>query len=66
MAAFLNRRQLAERWALKEATLASWACEGKGPTPSKFGKAVRYSLAEVEAFEKAAAQDKRSTKRKGR
>jgi hypothetical protein len=68
MAVFLNRRQLAERWNLKPGTLASWACQSppRGPKPNRFGRAVRYSMESILAFEKATEANKTTKKRKGR
>jgi hypothetical protein len=63
---FLTRRELAARWRIRESTLANWAWQQQGPTPTKICGAVRYDLAAVEEFEKASAKGKRSAKRKGR
>lgn len=49
--------ELAERLCCSPATLAEWRCKGVGPRFIKFGLSkqarVRYSEAEVEAWERA-------------
>lgn len=48
---WLTRDEVAERLRLPKSTLEGWVCEGKGPRFAKFGKHVRYRLADVEAWE---------------
>jgi len=50
----LRPAELAERWRLKENTLAKWRVSGEGPRFIRFGlRRILYPLTEVEAFEKA-------------
>jgi excisionase family DNA binding protein len=46
----LTREQAANYLSLKKSTLESWAVKGCGPSMVKMGKAVRYRLADLEAF----------------
>lgn len=55
-AANLTDIDLAERWNVSVRTIRKWRQAGGGPRFRKFGSAVRYSLADVEAFEEAAAR----------
>lgn len=48
---WLTRPEVATRLRLTSATLANWAWEGKGPRFAKFGRHVRYRLADVIAWE---------------
>lgn len=50
---WLNRSDLAARWDIPEATVKYWAATDKGPKYAKFGRHVRYRLADVEAWEEA-------------
>jgi hypothetical protein len=50
---WLTRPELASRQKLPPATLAQWASQGKGPKYAKFGRHVRYRLADVVAWENA-------------
>lgn len=50
-AAFVSRATLAARWELSERTLALWEKAGKGPRPVRFGRTIRYRLADVTAYE---------------
>ena len=52
----LTEQQLMERWHLSIKTIRKWRLTGAGPRYRKFGSAVRYSLADVEAFEEACAR----------
>ena len=47
----LTATDLAERWQVPARTLGQWRYEGRGPAYVKIGGAVRYRLAEVEAYE---------------
>ncbi len=51
---WLTRDELANRTKIAKQTLAQWASQGKGPRYAKFGRHVRYSLADVLAWERAA------------
>jgi hypothetical protein len=44
---WLTRTQLGERLQLPVGTLADWASGGTGPRYTRFGKHVRYRLADV-------------------
>lgn len=46
----LTTRQVSELLQLKETTLEQWRWQGRGPLFVKVGRAVRYRLADVEAF----------------
>lgn len=50
---WITRSELARRLRLPEATPAQWASQGKGPKYAKFGRHVRYRLADVIAWENA-------------
>lgn len=47
----LTPRELAARLGLHVVTLANWRVKGRGPKYVKAGKAVRYPLSRVEAWE---------------
>jgi predicted site-specific integrase-resolvase len=49
----LNQRQLADRWAVSEASLERWRSEGIGPVFLKIQGRVLYRLEDVEAYEAA-------------
>jgi excisionase family DNA binding protein len=51
---WLTRQELAERTKVPASTLAQWATRGQGPAYAKFGRHVRYRLADVLAWEQAA------------
>jgi hypothetical protein len=48
-----NQRQLATRWAISEATLERWRCEGIGPKFLKLCGRVLYRQGDIEAFEES-------------
>lgn len=48
---WLTRAEVAERFKVAVKTMAMWACEGKGPRYAIFGKAARYKLSDVIAWE---------------
>lgn len=52
---FLTPAELVQRWddAVTTGTLANWRSKGQGPAFQKFGSRVRYTLAAVEAYERA-------------
>jgi hypothetical protein len=50
---WLSRKELAQRWNIPAQTLAQHACEGRGPRYMRIGRHVRYSLADIEAYEAA-------------
>ena len=47
----LNQVQLARRWNLSPRTLERWRWLKKGPAFMRIGGAIRYAIADVEAFE---------------
>lgn len=52
---YLRPEELAQRWGVATKTLAKWRSEGTGPLYIKLSTGlVRYSIADVEAFELAA------------
>lgn len=57
---FLTTEELADRWKMKVETLEIWRQRKKGPPFVKLtdGKrpSIRYSLAAIEAYEKAQTQ----------
>jgi len=46
----LNDRQAAEILGLAVSTLRNWRNNGRGPVYRKMGRAVRYALADLQAF----------------
>lgn len=54
--AHLNEQELAERLNVSVRTVRKWRLNGSGVRYRKFGSAVRYAIADVEAFEEAAAR----------
>lgn len=50
---YLRPQDLSERWAVATKTLANARVRGEGPPYVKIGGSVRYSLADVEAYETA-------------
>lgn len=54
---FLTPAQVVARWggAVTTGTLANWRSRQVGPAFQKFGSRVRYTLAAVEAYERANA-----------
>lgn len=53
---YVTERQAAERLGLSVDVLRRWRSAGSPPRFYKFGGSVRYALADLEAFEEAAAQ----------
>ncbi len=47
----LNQKQLAVRWQMAEATLASWRSDRVGPDYLKICGRVMYRLVDIESFE---------------
>lgn len=50
---WLTRAEVAERLRLPVGTLADWASKSAGPPYARFGKHVRYRLADLMAWETA-------------
>lgn len=48
---WLTRAEVAERLQVPVGTVADWASAGSGPPYARFGKHVRYRLADVIAWE---------------
>ena len=55
---FITERRAAEILGLSPKTLLTWRLRGIGPMSARFGRAVRYSLRDLEAFA-ANARDNR-------
>jgi excisionase family DNA binding protein len=55
----LTESQVAEQLGLSVATLRAWRHRGKGPRFLRFGRAVRYLPADLDAFIRASAVDTR-------
>ncbi len=47
---FVDTRQAAEKLGLKKNTLDIWRIQGKGPRFTRFGRAIRYRLSDLEDF----------------
>jgi hypothetical protein len=56
---WLSNQDLADRWDVPIKTIRSWRLSGYGPPGARFGNHVRYSLAEVRAWEHEKAQEQR-------
>lgn len=56
MQVWLTRAELSKRLNVALPTLAQWGSQGKGPRFAKFGRHVRYSMADVVAWEQAQLQ----------
>ena len=48
---FLSTKELARRWNISHRTLENWRQSQMGPSWTKFGKKVAYSLEAVAAYE---------------
>jgi len=48
---FLTSKALAERWNIKENTLAHWRAAGYGPSYTKISNRVLYKIEDIERFE---------------
>ena len=53
----LTESQVAEQLGLSVATLRAWRHRGRGPRFVRFGRAVRYLPADLDAFVRASAVD---------
>jgi len=49
----LTEHEVAQRLGLSVATLRAWRLKGKGPRFVRFGRAVRYLVADIERFVEA-------------
>lgn len=56
---WISRRELAERYGIPVKTPAEWASKGTGPSYAKFGRYVRYRLADVIDWEQARLADQK-------
>ncbi|WP_431236721.1 helix-turn-helix transcriptional regulator [Mycolicibacterium aichiense] len=54
---WLSRTQLAERLGIPVKTPAEWATKGTGPRYARFGRHVRYRLADVVEWENSLLSD---------
>ncbi|MEM9066587.1 MAG: helix-turn-helix domain-containing protein [Planctomycetota bacterium] len=50
--AYLSTDQLAERWGIARQSLANWRAARSGPSFVRIGRAIRYSIVEVERYER--------------
>lgn len=57
---WLTETQAAERLSMSVKYLQKCRYSGGGPPYAKFGSAVRYSIADLETFERASLQDNTS------
>lgn len=48
---WLTRQEVADQLRVPKSTVEGWAVKGIGPKFAKFGRHVRYRLADVEAWE---------------
>lgn len=48
----LNEKQLARRWNVSVKKLQADRPAGKGPSFHRFGRAIRYRIADIEAYER--------------
>ena len=53
---YYNEKWVAKRLGISVKAIQSWRDKGGGPVFRKFKSAVRYSLADLEAFEQAAVR----------
>ena len=51
---YFNEKWVAQRLGLSVKTIQSWRDKGGGPAFRKFNSAVRYCVADIEAYEQAA------------
>lgn len=56
----LTEHEVAKQLGLSVATLRAWRLKGKGPRFVRFGRAVRYLVADVERFVEASVVDRTS------
>src|SRR4051794_5525533 len=55
--ASVNEREVAELLGVSSRTLQCWRREGQGPAFTRLGKAVRYPMGDLRAFQKAGRVD---------
>ncbi len=53
MKMFLNQIELAVRLGIAERTLEAWRWKGIGPAYHRIGGSVRYSIEDIEAYERS-------------
>lgn len=53
----LTTEELAERLGIEPRTADDWRVDGRGPKFIRFGRTVRYRVADVEAWEKSCLVD---------
>lgn len=49
---FINEKELSKRWDIKVKSLQRWRWKGDGPPFLKFGHSIRYSISDIESYEK--------------
>lgn len=52
-AIFLTEKELGSRWKIDSKTIRNWRCQKRGPSYIKLGFNIRYSLSEIERYEKS-------------
>ncbi|MFF0262585.1 helix-turn-helix transcriptional regulator [Streptomyces microflavus] len=58
MQKMITPKELAEHLGVPLQTVYGWNCDGSGPRYSRFGKRIRYAVADVEAWASARAVDR--------
>lgn len=61
IASIMTVSQAADYLGLAVSTLNKWRCHGGGPVFIKMGRAVRYRVADLEAYIKVSQRDSTST-----
>ena len=56
----LNEQEVARRLGVSPFTLRAWRRQGRGPAYMKLGRAVRYRVADVAAFEASVLKSDKS------
>jgi predicted DNA-binding transcriptional regulator AlpA len=46
----LSAKEVEERYGFKESTLAQWRWLGTGPSFSRYGRMIKYSVDDIETF----------------
>lgn len=47
---YFSEREVSQHYGISTGTLQNMRCQGRGPRYFKFGRAVRYKRADLEAF----------------
>ena len=51
---YLSETDVAKRWGMSQKTLQRWRFDRRGPGFLRIGRAIRYRLGDIEAFEQSA------------